>query len=317
MDTTKIEEIFFPYTSKKSAEIKSANRRFAYYTNAETAYRIISNSQIWMRSTATMNDILEVEHGFDCLNAAYKSNEGSAFRSAIDAIFPNLTEEVLTHFNGWLPHIRNDTYIACFSEHLDTEDSNGRLSMWRAYGGNSGIAIVIKGDVFFLDNDSIGVYASPVAYWDTPQIEEEFSRIANLIHENRAFVSTIQRDHAKSIIFNMLRFAMLCTKHPGFSEEREWRAITSPLLDESVLRTQSIEVVRGTPQVVQKFHFKNIPDQEINGLALTQVIDRVIIGPCEFPHVIWKALYQTLKNAGFSNPESIIHVSDIPLRAPV
>lgn len=186
--------------------------------------------------------------------------------------------------------------------------------MWRAYGGTSGVAIVVKGEVMSLENESIGVYASPVAYWETPEIEAELGKIAARIRSNRELVSTMTKEHLKGVIFNVFRFAMLCTKHPGFSEEREWRAITSPLLDGSAVRDQSIEVVRGTPQVIQKFHFRNVPEKNIDGLALKQVIDRVIIGPCEFPQVIWKALYHSLNDAGFESPESVIHVSAIPLR---
>lgn len=314
MEPAQIAEIFFPYSTAKSAEVKEKKKRFAYYTNAETAYRIISGSQIWMRSTATMNDILEVEHGFECLNAAYKSPAGDAFKTAVDSAFPGLTEEVVAHFNGWLPHIRNDTYIACFSEHLDSEDSNGRLSMWRAYGGTSGVAIVIKGEAMALENDSLGVYASPVAYWEAPQIEAEFANIAKRLKMNFEVISSMQRELVKVYLFNIFRFLVLCTKHPGFSEEREWRAITSPILDGSAVREHAIEIVRGTPQVVQKFHFRNVPEKSIDGLALSQVIDRVIIGPCEFPQVVWKALYHSLKDVGFSSPESVIHISAIPLR---
>lgn len=314
MDLTKIEEIFFPYNTEKVREIKATKRRFAYYTNAETAYRIISGSQIWMRSTATMNDFLEVEHGFECLNSAYKSESGVAFKNAIDSIFPDLTEEAVKNFNEWLPHLRNDTYITCFSEHLDNEDKNGRLSMWRAYGGSSGVAIVFKNDALFIENESIGIYVSAVAYLEAKELEVELKKISDQIIENKDIVSQLSREHIKTILFNIFRFGMLCTKHSGFSEEREWRAITCPLLDTSVVRESSIEVIKGTPQVIQKLNLKNIPEKNIDGLSLNQIIDRVIIGPCEFTGVVWKAIYQALKDAGFKSPEEIIHVSDVPLR---
>lgn len=36
------------------------------------------------------------------------------------------------------------SYITCFSEHLESEDKYGRLSMWRGYGKGTGIALVLK-----------------------------------------------------------------------------------------------------------------------------------------------------------------------------
>ena len=72
-DEDRIKRIFFQYTELKTREISAAGGRFVYYTTAETATCILRNKQIWMRSTAAMNDYLEVEHGFDCLNASYKA----------------------------------------------------------------------------------------------------------------------------------------------------------------------------------------------------------------------------------------------------
>ena len=39
---------------------------------------------------------------------------------------------------------------------------------------------------------------------------------------------SLGRETVSASAFNMLRFAVLCTKHPGFLEEREWRIIASP-----------------------------------------------------------------------------------------
>jgi hypothetical protein len=314
MDIDRLRFIFFPYTDERSIEAKTTGRRFVYYTTAETGYKIIKHREIWLRGTSTMNDYLEAEHGFECLNAAYKSESGIALQKELEPIFPGLTEQVVVKFNEWLPRIRQDTYITCLSEHLPEEDLNGRLSMWRAYGGNAGIAMVINGGVLFLKNESVRVSAHPVAYWTQEQMETEFRRIAERIREHGDEVRALDRTVAEGVVFQMFRFAMLCTKHPGFSEEREWRIIACPAMLPSPLLTQAVEVIRGVPQAVQKLTFANHADLGIIGLEIHEVLNRLIIGPCEYPNAIWKALHQLLLDGGIPNPECLIYASQIPLR---
>ena len=316
MEEHQLRHVFFPYADDRSKEVIAQGHRFVYYTNAETAYRIIRNREIWMRSTSTMNDYSEVEHGFACLNAAYKSESGTMLRGAIDACYPGLSEEVVAHFNAWLPGIRSDTYITCLSEHLSEEDRNGRLSMWRAYGGKAGVAVVINTAALFLQADGIGVFASPVAYWTQEQVEAELRRVAERIRENSQYVSSLGRETTRGIVFNMFRFALLCTKHPGFAEEREWRIIASPPMHSSPILTQSVEVIRKIPQTVQKLQFANNPEAGIVGLALPDLLNRLIIGPCDYPVVVLQALRQVLQEAEVPQADGLIYVSDIPLRIP-
>ena len=313
MDADQIKHIFFPYTERQTKAIQANGLRLAYYTTAATAYSIIRNGELWMRNTSTMNDYREVEHGFDCLNSAIKSPEGKEFRAAIDECFPDLSQKAIDHFNGWLPHIRQDTYITCVSEHLAHEDNNGRLSMWRAYGGNTGVALVLRPDVMFKPED-VGVYASPVAYWTQEQVRQEMALIATRVREHAALVATAGPAFIQNVLFNMFRFAVMGTKHPGFAEEREWRLITCPALENSPLLHQTAEVVRGTPQLVQRIRLKDVPEHGIEGVTLMALLDRIIIGPCEYPDATYKAILQLLKEAGFEDPSKLTHVSDIPLR---
>lgn len=311
----RIREIFYPYTDQKSRELRAADApRVAYYTTAETAFQILRNKEFWLRNTATMNDFLEVEHGFECLKEAYASESGQRFRASLDSIFPGTAAKAAQRFDDWLPGIRQATFIACFSEHLSSEDIHGRLSMWRAYGGRAGIALILNPDVMFAENEGIGVFASPVAYWTQEQVEAEFVRIAERIDANAQYVLSLGSATAENIVFNMLRFAVLCTKHPGFAEEREWRVIASPEMFNSPLLRSSVEVVRGVPQTVQKVSLRRYVDIGLDALEPNHLIERIIIGPCEYPSVIWGALHQLLKDCGVADAASKIAVSQIPLR---
>jgi hypothetical protein len=316
-DTDRVERIFFPFMHRRTNELIAARARFAYYTTADTAVSILRSRQFWLRNTTAMNDYREVDHGFDCLNRAYKAKPGQRLRIALDASFPGLSEELEKYFNGWLDTIRHHTYMTCLSEHSDTEDQNGRLSMWRAYGGQAGVALVINGDILFrVNGDALGAYASPVAYLDEHEFEAEFEKVVAGIEEESDYVTSLGREKVRDIVFNMLRFAVLCTKHPGFHEEREWRVVASPAMYPSKLQTQAVEVVRGTPQPVLKINLQNHPDHGVVGLALPDLLDRLIVGPCEFPLVILSAFQRVLEEAGVPEPGKKVVVSGIPLRHP-
>ena len=314
IDGPEINRIFFPYMEQRTRDVLAAGGRFAYYTTADTATRLLRGRQVWMRSTTAMNDYMEVDHGFECLRAAYNNEPGKAFNSALDTCFPGLPDEVRELFNGWLPQIRYDTYITCVSEHLPAEDRHGRLSMWRAYGGQTGVAIVLNGGVMFGASDALGAYSSPVAYKTPGEFASDFAAIADRIGAAAGYVRTVDRNTVKNFAFSMLRFAVLCTKHPGFHEEREWRVVATPAMHPSPLVKSEVEVVRGIPQVVLKIDLQNHPDQGLVGLALPELLERIIIGPCEFPLVILRAFHQLLREAGIQDAEQKVIVSDIPLR---
>ncbi len=315
-DRDRVRRIFFPYMERKTRDVLAAGGRFVYYTNADTATSILRNRQLWMRNTVTMNDYMEVEHGFECLNAAYKGEPGKVFNRSLDVCFSGLAEELKDYFNAWLPNVRRDTYITCVSEHSAEEDQYGRLSMWRAYGGQAGVAMVLNGAVMFSESDALGAYSSPVAYMTPDMFASEFETVAKNIESEAEYISSLDREMVKDILFNMLRFAVSCTKHPGFHEEREWRVVAMPPLHPSTLLVPTVEVVRGTPQTVLKIELQNHPDLGLVGLSVPELLDRIIIGPCDFPNVILQAFRQLLLEAEVPEPDSKIVVSDIPLRQP-
>lgn len=315
MEENQLRRVFFPHADEMQKAVQRDKLRFVYYTNAETAYRLIANKEIWMRSTSTMNDYSEVEHGFECLNAAYKSDAGKAFTGAIDNHFPGLSKEAEDHFNKWLPIIRNQTYIACLSEHPEDEDQNGRLSMWRAYGGRAGVAIVINAAALFVQADGVGVYSSPVAYRTQSQVEDALGVVTQRVLENSGYIEELGREATRHVLFNMFRFSVLCTKHPGFLEEREWRVIASPIMNASPLLTESVEVIGGIPQKVQKLRFDNYPALGVN-LDIPTLVNRVVIGPCENPLPVLFAIREALGKSGVKNPEETVYVSELPLRIP-
>ncbi len=284
-DDAQLARVFFPYAQERTAKVQARGSRFVYYTSADTAYRILLNREVWLRNALLMNDFREIDHGVDCLETAFQGSCGALLNETLEDCFPGLGNEVVEIFRNLLPVIRSDTYIACLSEHCSEEDQRGRLSMWRAYGGTTGVALVINGAVMHSASDALGVYSSPVFYANENQFADSFMRVVKGISKARPLLKRVGKDRVQSALLQMFRFAVLCTKHPGFDEELEWRVISSPSLRFTGHLASELEVVRGVPQRVLKVRLQDIPEEGLTGLRLPALVDRVIIGPCAFPEV--------------------------------
>jgi hypothetical protein len=253
-----------------------------------------------------------------CLRAALLSVEGKRLVEVLERLFPGLFRDVAQTFSGLRPWILENTYLTCLSEHCPDEDVLGRLSMWRAYGGGTGVAVVATATPFLTVSDALRAYASPVGYFTEAEFHQRFVDVVNRIEANEPFLRGIDREEVKNRLFNMFLFAATCTKHPGFKEELEWRVIHHPDLYPSPHLTKSIETIRGVPQPVYKIRLRNIPaeiaTERLDGIEIPELVERVIIGPTQHPRVMREALIMALSLAGVHDAERRVVISDIPLR---
>jgi hypothetical protein len=309
-----LRRIFFPYASRREDDLVRRNGRFVHYTSASVAMSILQRKEVWMRNATTMNDFSEMEYGHACLINAYDDKPGSDFKAALDKCHPDLRPEAETLFKGWSQVLKNGTYLTCISEHQDSEDTIGRLSMWRAYGGDSGVALVLNNKAFTSTSLALRTYSSPVAYFGIEEFKAHFQQVADSMNNHLAFLAQVDREHVKLCLFNMFRFAMLGTKHPGFREEREWRIIHTPRLEPTDRLLKDLQVVRGIPQTVYKIPLKNIPEEGLTGVEISEILDHVIIGPTQYPQTMYEAFVDILTGAGVPDAGRKIRVSDIPLR---
>lgn len=149
--------------------------RLVHYTSAESAYKIIKGREIWMRNASMMNDFSEIEHGLHCLIAAWMSEPGIKLQAMLNRIKDGFRDQIAKLFDIHTDGIKRATYITSLSEHNDDEDYLGRLSMWRAYGGRAGVAMVMNNAAFAATTDAIKVYSSPVFYQDQAQFGDWFA----------------------------------------------------------------------------------------------------------------------------------------------
>ena len=257
---------------------------------------------------------MEIQHGLNCLLTAYKGKEGQRLKAVLERMFQGISTEIEELFDGWMPHFQADTYITCVSEHADTEDTFGRLSMWRSYRDTTGVALVMNSRPFLSPSNALKAYTSPVAYLTNDELERELGHIAGGLSDNLDFLQAQDRQTIINHVFDVFKFAVLCTKHPGFQEEREWRVVYSPRLEKSNRLVKDIQVIGGTPQPIYKIPLQNVPEEGFVGAEIPELLDRIIIGPTQYPMAAFEAFEHLLSEAGVDQPASRIFISDIPLR---
>jgi hypothetical protein len=309
----RLSRTFMPYAFEASQRLDNSRKRLVHYTSAENAFRIIRNKEFWLRRTSEMNDYTEVVHGYNCLWDAMKGDVGKKFITTLKDIVPKAFDEVNHLFTGWEPMIFLDTYIGCLSEEEAREDELGRLSMWRAYGAGGGVAIFMPGRFFLEPNDHINAFTSPVAYMARPQVEEQLAAVTSAISAHADELRSSNHDHLVGLIFNMLRFAVICTKHEGFREETEWRILHTAGLDEGRLKP-TVELINGMPQPVVKIPLSHTADHP-TGIELSELFEKILIGPARSQSTIREGLIMALNDAGVPNPKDRVLMSNIPLRA--
>ena len=208
------------------------------------------------------------------------------------------------------------TYIVSLSEHDPTEDQHGRLSMWRAFGALRTTQIALVFNIPLTDDFALplNVWLSPVAYFTDNEVVEELYNVIKNIDAHRKFLQSVDRKMLVGAVFMMLIASVVCLKHEGFREEREWRAIYSPKRAPSRYIELSIEVVSGIPQLIYKVPLENNETAPIKNMEISELLDRLIIGPTQFPWVTYEAFVAALEAAGVKDAASRVFISRIPVR---
>jgi hypothetical protein len=289
--------------------------RVVHYTSAENALKIIASKTMWLRNTQCMADYREVQHGYEMLARFFHDPKKRAgFYRAFKGCATGVAEEATQYFDQWWNNIRFNTYIASISEHDDSEDIHGRLSMWRGFGGQPTRAAIVMKPPPLGDADGLRLLLSPVAYFEYEQVEKQIRKVIRNVRANAEFIAATDREVVKNQIFFMLVTTAVSLKHVGFIEEREWRVIYIPDVHRSNLIVSAIEVIGGVPQIIYKVPLVENPADEVVGVGIPALVDRVIIGPTAYPGPTYAALVAVLQGAGVTDAPSRVVLSGIPLR---
>lgn len=270
-----------------------------------------------MRSTTCMTDYREVVHGRDLLATFFRDGaKHQSFIDAVDAIAPKAAGEAYNDFERSLSDILFQTYIASMSEHDDKENSHGRLSMWRAFGGVSArVALVIRLPFYSGGADKLNLIFSPVGYLNKEQVHDEMKKVINNINAEADFLKTLSKDDIRDYVFAMLLAAVTCLKHEGFREEREWRAIYRPNPKRPAPDMQSqVEPIGGVPQTIFAIPLDKRVSEDLAGLDVANIFDSLIVGPWPNPWAMSEAFAKELTAIGVPDARNRVRISGIPLR---
>jgi hypothetical protein len=314
----KFSEVLQPYAFSEICRVDNEAKSFVYYTTSETAYKILTKNEIWLRKTSLMNDFREMVYGYDLLAKSVKQNKDRLMK-ILNTIAPNLFEDIIEQFDNWWPETYSNTYIACISEHNPTssfldEDQNGRLSMWRAYGNKSGVAFVMNNGPFLRPSSALNAFTTPVAYLDERLFEAKFTQWMAGLESNLDVFRGTSREFLIENFHRVFIFVIVGTKHPGFAEEREWRIIYTPVFGLPTKLKKEVVLIGGIPQLVYKLPLENVPDKGLFGVSVPELIQKIIVGPTQHPFEIQSALVEVLTACGVPSPYERVVVSNIPLR---
>lgn len=309
--TMKLAQIFKPGLLEEIKAVVDEQKRFVYYTSADTAMKVLRNQELWFRNTTVMNDFSEITYGLGLIQKVFSGPEGKRFREVVEDIFPGTINKAGKLLSGWELDWKFETYIACVSIHNPEEDRRGRLSMWRAYGDT---ALVVNNTPMTATTDLLAVFSIPVLYISEVGLAEHLSNITDAILINRKYLQDLGQDKLVSYIHSMLFRLAIASKHPGFEEEKEWRLYYRPTERESPAMTEEIVVLGGVPQKIFKLRLANEPGIGLYGANIQSLLERIIIGPTEFPYVSYKAFVAVLDGLEVTDADSKVVVSDIPLR---
>jgi hypothetical protein len=310
-------KVFFPNAYYRNRKLTTQRARFAYYTSADTALRILGSRQLWFRDARVMNDFREIEYGLDCVRAAWNDAQGEKLRQVVDGVH-QVSNRISSIFDALTPAFKLATFLACFSEHggqaAPEEDKYGRLSMWRAYGGDAGVAFVIHGPLLLSTSFKSPLWTAPVEYLNKNGVAAEMNALAGRMLPATEFLRSMRPDDLVNTIVHWLRFAIIATKHPAFREEREWRLIYSPIDQNDQALRPSVESIGGIPQTVMKLDLVDRTEAGGGDLSIGAVLERILIGPTEHSSVTAMAFARALNDGGYGARGIKIFETDIPLR---
>ena len=323
----RLQNIFMPYVTKQQNEARTRQGvgpedglRFAHYTSADSALKILQSKRLWLRNTTCMSDYSEVSLGFDMLRKYFDPKRTQDFADALDLSAPGVAMGANNNFNGWWNNRQQlNIYISSLSEHdPKEEDTHGRLSMWRAFGNNSPtrVALIFKVQIPSRSEavQALRILFSPVAYLKEAEVHQHIRDVAAKVAQEAAFLKTFDKNIIGNFLFLMLFAGVTCLKHEGFREEREWRVVYNDAVFPSPLMVPSLEVIGGVPQHIYKLPLDETVSPQLTDLDICRLVDRVIIGPSPYPWVLYRAFVEALKSARVPDAEHRVCVSNIPIR---
>src|SRR4051812_48576455 len=96
--------------------------------------------------------------------------------------------------------------------------------MWRAFArSNSKVALVFRVPLKVGAAQPLRITLNPVDYYTADQLGDAIIALGDSIAANKDFLLLQDRSSVVGLSFMALLLQVVCLKHEGFKEEKEWR----------------------------------------------------------------------------------------------
>jgi len=272
-----------------------------HYTSVDGLIGLLKSRQIWASNVTFLNDAKESVNATEVLTLAFSNRLNR----------PDLSEQeknFLGKAKGELGRFSREFYITSLTEERDL------LSQWRAYcPPTGGYALGLPAEQLLPIAAEHNFMLAPCIYEYDAQYQISLELIENLLTSYRQFQGNPAVDGSdvakiiNTFALTVARFGLLL-KHTAFSEEKEWRLISSMIPIQSALLDFRSVSSRATP-------FYRLP------LASDTNPDLVRIGKNRLVIVIGPSAHTEAHSAGIQlllfkyAPGGAVTSSQIPYRA--
>jgi hypothetical protein len=251
-------------------------QKLYHYTSTEAFRCIVEYNKLWATDAFYMNDNQEILHALElCQEICRSMAKGASGRELefLEKLFNQL------HFQK-----TNQSHIFTVS----FSESRDQLSQWRAYTRNGGYALSFKGSALSHVANAQGYLIAKCIYEETLKKELIDEFISNKVHES---TTELNIDLLAILAANEFLIIAAMMKHQGFSEEKEWRLISTTSRDDpSQIKYRSVAryLIPYLEVSVSPHVMPSIDSRKFIG------IDEVLVGPAPEPELSWRSCMQLL-----------------------
>jgi hypothetical protein len=302
---------------KDLAAILDSPPLLAHYTSIEVIEKIVCHEELWLSNPLFMNDLEELRFGMVEGKRIFEQSSAVARLCGSTQRKGTIVHAFRSYSESFEKEHALDVYVFCLSEH-NPEDYDGRLSMWRAYGGQGRGAALVFNASFITKEPESPMLVAKVSYVTQAQ---RFTWLEQKIEEacNVAGSEAIADDDLYLVaywIFTIIKLYALKFKHKGFDEEKEWRLIYMPDRDERGMLKDRLGYVLGPRGVEPKLKLKiePLPIAKPADWTFSSIVERIILGPSAASPLAVAGVKRMLQSLGKPEFCGRVHASTIPLR---
>ncbi len=268
-----------------------------HYTTQNGLLGIINAKEIWASHTQYLNDFREFGHAIDIVKEELSPMKQGTLDDDQAELLREMEEALMKGIEGI------NVCVCSFSADGDV------LSQWRAYGGGaSGFSIGFSGAFLRAVSDRLNFWLVPVLYNEDEQRVLVRTLLQDVLAENLQRAKTtpdgfdeLRHVPGGNLVAYLNRYAPIL-KHSSFSEEREWRIISQPLMCSNV----RFGYREGASMLVPYFRIPLCSEQQ------PFRIEEIIVGPTPHPEESWASVRGLLVRHDLN--EATVHTSDVPYR---